>query len=231
MRANVVTKYFWNLKEIHTNPKGFFRKLPVKGGLSGPLAFALVTHWIGAAAQYVWVTVLGGMFSSHFGDLFDIASKVADVDSQGRGSEVIVEMKEKILDWMWGAGSILVDPFWTLASVFFTSFFVFVGARLFVSPGKEGAPEEITFETAIRVVCFGMAPTILTFIPVAGSFLSWIGVIVITVIAAKEIYRLDTGRAIVVGLFPKVVLLACVFMGLGVLMVVLFKFLATAISF
>ena len=41
--SNLVTDYLARLRQILLEPTRFFREMPIDGGLSGPLAFALVT--------------------------------------------------------------------------------------------------------------------------------------------------------------------------------------------
>ena len=130
--------------------------------------------------------------------------------------------------WIWGAGSIIADPFLTLAYFFFISFLVFLGARIFVTPGKNGAPREITFESALRIVCYGMTSAILAVLPLFGGPVAYIYQIVVSVIGAREVYRIDNGRASLVALFPQVLLFGILMMVFFAITVAVIKFFATA---
>ena len=107
---------------------------------------------MGAAAAFVWRLFIGGAIGGYFDRMMRMAGDVAEVDNPGRNAQ-LMEMSERMKHWIWGAGSIIADPFLTLAQIFFISFLVFLGARIFVTPGKNGAPREITFESALRIVC------------------------------------------------------------------------------
>jgi len=138
------------------------------------------------------------------------------------------EMRDRILHWIWGAGSVIADPFFTLASILFTSLFVFAGARILVTPGKNGAPQQITYESALRIICFGMSPAILAVLPIAGPVVAGICVAIVTVIGAREVYRISYGRAVIVALFPKILFLGILLLGLLFVAVVVFKIFASA---
>ncbi|MBC7691039.1 MAG: YIP1 family protein [Methylotenera sp.] len=222
-----IRAYFADLSAILIRPTAFFRTLPVTGGVVTPLVFALVTHWVGAALEFLWKGAIGGLVQGYFQSLFKVFDSVSDIDSPGR-SAVMGEVRDRVIHWIWGAGSVLIDPFLTLASILFTTFFVFLGARLLVNPNKNGAPSEITFETALRVICYGLAPSILAGIPIVGGIISSIFVAIVTIIAAREIYRVSTTRATVVALFPKILLLSLVAGGMFLILLVIFKVMAAS---
>src|SRR5579859_4135627 len=52
--------YFGTLWEITIHPSRFFSKMPLTGGTAGPLAFALITHWLGSALAFLWKLAIGG---------------------------------------------------------------------------------------------------------------------------------------------------------------------------
>lgn len=205
--SNLVEQYFQDLWQIITRPTLFFRRMPLSGGLSHPLAFALITHWLGSAAAFLWRGMFGEGLRDVFNRFFRIASDVVEIDGADPQFQW-VEAKDRIIHWFWGVGSVITDPFLTLASILFTSFLVYLAARIFVTPGRKGAPREISYESAVRLICFGMSPSILAAIPLVGNGVASICVIIVTVIGAKEIYRISTGRAIVVALFPKLAYVA-----------------------
>ena len=220
-----ITKYFRTLFQIVFRPVQFFRHMPTSGGVSGPLAFALITHWIGSACEFLWRSMIGGRVAKFFSDMFQVAGDVADVDHPGR-SVMIDQVREQLVHWFWGAGSIVADPFLTLASILFTSLFVFVGARILITPGRAGVPREITFESALRIVCFGLSPAIIAAFPLVGGAISAVWILVVTVIGAREVYKIGTGRAIVVALFPKLLFLGILLTGLVLFMAMIIKIIA-----
>lgn len=217
--------YFERVWKILTHPSAFFRTMPVRGGVSGPLAFALITHWMGAAVAYIWRIFIGGAVSGYLDRIMRMAGDVAEVDNPGRNAQ-IMEMADRMKHWVWGTGSIIVDPFLTLMQIFFISFLVFLGARIFVTPGKNRAPREITFESALRIVCFGMTPAILAVLPLFGGPIAYIYQVVVSVIGAREVYKIDNGRASLVALFPQVLLFGFVMLLFLAAAVAIIKFFA-----
>ncbi len=210
MNSNPVSRYFEQVWWILTRPTSFFRQLPLSGGVVGPVSFALITHWLGSAFGFLWNLILGKFLgfqlSALFSDAVDFAGHLAEVDHPGRHAQ-FVETAERVRDWFLGASSVLLDPAFTFAKILIASFFVFLGARIFVTPGKNNAPGEISFESALRIVCYGLTPSILVAFPLIGGFVSSILVFYITLIAAKEAYRISSARAMWVAFFPQLLIL------------------------
>jgi hypothetical protein len=232
-----VVDYARALKKVLFEPAQFFRELPVSGGLGGPLAFALVTHWIGSLLNYFWSAVtpdmsghllknLSTQFSSQFSQ-FD----TGNIDSAGRMTDHWAQMVgagQKVAGWLWGASSILLDPFFTLVSILFFSFFIFIGARLFVNPTPQTTgkfPQGVTYESALRVVAFGMSPAIFAGFPFLGTFIAkFIYIPIVTIIGARELYRVSNGRAVLIALFPEILFWGIIAIGAFVVVLFFLKF-------
>jgi hypothetical protein len=224
-----IQRYFLDVWRILTQPSLFFRSLPLQDGLSGPLCFALVTHWVGSALGFLWRSLMGGAIQHWFQNLFRMSGEVIEVDLPSRSGHWNL-VRERLLDWFFGVGPVIADPFITLISILFTSFLVFLGARLLITPGKEDHPKEISYESAVRLICFGMTPSILNAIPWFGGFLSSIGILIVTVIGAREIYRVRTGKALLIALFPKLLFLGIILIGVLAFTVVFIKLVASFLS-
>lgn len=205
---SIVRSYFRVLWRILRAPRSYFESWSTQGSPDVPsaLSFALVTHWLGAGLAYLWQILFGTVWGDTLSQLLDIAGDVAEIDHPGRGSE-LVAMRDRVLSWFWSAGPVIVDPFLTAIQLCVTALFVYMGARLLVSPGKRGAPKEINYATALKVVCFGSAPAVLAVIPFAGPALAFIGVTWVTIIGARSIYHVSTARGTVIALFPKLLVL------------------------
>jgi hypothetical protein len=226
----MIRAYFRNLQTILLTPSKFFRDMPLTGGLSGPLAFALVTHWIGSSLGYLWSQLAGNIIQHmagrfmHFSSTFSGSGSGNEIDAPARFSQWM-ETKQRLghllAHWMWGAGSVILDPFTTLVAIFFTGTFVYVGARLLVNSSRQS---EVTYESAIRLVAFGMSPAILAAFPFVGSFFAALYVLVVTIIGAREVYRVSNSRALLVALFPKLLFL-------GIIAVGFFVFFSAALTF
>ncbi|MBI2711773.1 MAG: hypothetical protein HYX41_02755 [Bdellovibrio sp.] len=218
----ILQNYFKDLRMILTEPARFFKQLPMKGGLSGPLAFALVTHWIGSTLSYIWKVSLGTAFFKFSHSLFQVLGDVVDLNSPGSGTEFIL-FRDRIFNWITGAGPILIDPFMTLISILFTSFLVFVGARILV-PAEKMRSSEITYESAVRIVAFGLTPAILAALPLVGGIVSYLLTLLVTIIGAKEVYQVSTARGVTIALFPKLLFLGIMAMGLSLVLFTLLRF-------
>lgn len=226
--SNPVSRYLKTVWQVLTHPTRFFAAMPIRGGVAGPLAFALITHWVGEAMGFMWRMTLGGAASESFDRMFKMAEDASDIDSLGRHSQLI-EMGERVKHWFWGAGSVIADPFLTLLRIFFISALVYIGARILVTPGRDGAPSEIRFESALRIVCFGLTPSILSAIPLLGGVISSFYIVAVTIIGAREVYRIGNGRAMLVALWPQFLMLALFWLTLMAGMLLMFKFFASAL--
>lgn len=207
-----IQKYFQTLREVLFHPVLFFQKIPTRGNFVEPLIFALVTHWIGSALRY-WVE-LG--FStqtriSSWGKLFQF-SRDMDIDQMSRGQQ-LSDLQNKLSDWLLGVGHVLLDPFFSLFSLIMGAIFIYAGARILVSPGKDGQLEDISFESALRIICFSSAPLLFGFIPFLGPFFSNLFSSLLCIIGAREVYRISLGRALIVALFSKLIFIGILLFG------------------
>lgn len=214
----LVRNYFSDLWQILRHPRLFFRKMPVQGGMARPLCFALVTHWLGASLGYLGQISFGISTHRFFENLFQPreSSRFGD---PGIDQLSLNQAREKILEWIFGTGPIIADPFLTLCSILFTAALVFIGARILVSLNKTHP----TYESAVRILCFGLTPSILKGIPFVGPFAAPLWVLGVTIIGVKEVYQVQTARAFVIALFPKILFLGTILMGVMVFLMLFFK--------
>jgi hypothetical protein len=228
--ASLLKNYVNDVKTILLQPSQFFKNVPLKGGMSGPLTFALVTHWIGSAFSYLWALLAGGAIQNLVGRYVHFTSQSSlsgDIDSPARVSHLF-EAQQKIAQvfwhWFWGTGSIILDPFMTLFSIFFTAFFVYVGARLFVNSLRQN---EVTFESAVRLIAYGLTPAIIAVFPFLGAFVAAIYILVVTIIGAREMYQTSNSRALLIALFPKLLFFGIIALGFFAVLAFMFKLLVS----
>ena len=196
-----IQNYFQMLGQILLRPKKFFSTVSLTGGLSGPLAFALISHWLGAAFSLIWTLMFSDPVGSFFHQVFNAAQNMQLMDSN----------YPSLGGWVWNAALVIADLIITLVQIFITSLLVFIGARIFITPGQNGAPNEISFESIVRLIAYARTPMILTALPFMGSFIGYVYVFVLTVIGAKEIYKISTGRAVFITIFPTFAVFLLVF--------------------
>jgi hypothetical protein len=225
---NPVTQYFLTLKALLTQPTLFFRNLRRPVGMVAPLFFGIVTSWIGSALEYLWITGFGRFFQSRLSDVMHALEKTSEIDSSGQ-TEALLAMRERFMNWMFGVGSVLVDPFKSCAKILFLSFFVWVAARIFgnlLAHDENGQPipeaemrERFSYESAVAIIGFSMAASLFKGVPILGGLIAGTFAAVIAIIGARETYKVGGGRATVIALFPYLLLwgaiLATMFAFLG----------------
>ncbi len=209
--SNPIIAYFKTLKSILTQPTLFFRNLKRPTGLVAPLLFGMVTNWIASALEYLWFTGLGKFFGTRLSDIFRSLDKSAEIDSSGQASALLA-MREKMIDWMFGVCSVIVDPFKTCAQILFLSFFVWIGARIFAKLTPD-AEERLSYESAVSIVGYSLAASLFKGVPVVGGLIAGIFIVMISIIGARETYRVSSGRALVIALFPTLLFWGLIFAG------------------
>lgn len=220
---SLIREYGTSVYAILTRPTDYFRKLPRNGSIPGALAFALVSHWLGSALSYLWKIIIGGHIRNTVAPIFQLVIQVLGLEDS-RHTEGYSNARDQVVQWIWGSGPVIMDPFFALVRILFTAAFVFAGARILV-PRRQ----TVDFESSLRVVAYGMTPAILAGLPIFGGPISTLLVMIVTVIAAREVYRIPTGRAIVVGLFPQVLFLAIIAAGAFFFLVLAFKLIASSL--
>jgi hypothetical protein len=232
----MIHNYFLQLWTILAHPSRFFRELSQqevlvprtsetpeseslqKNPIAGPIAFALVTHWLGAACNYLWHLAIGGSITDFFQKLMLRAGDSIQFDNPGQHAQLF-QLQDQVTGWFMSAGSIIADPFLTLFSIFFTSSLVYVGARIFVP-----RQTSVNYASAVKIIAFGMTPSILAAIPALGGFIAPFYTIIVTIIGAREMYHISNARAFVVALFPKVLFIGLLTFGFLFFAITLFQF-------
>jgi hypothetical protein len=219
-----IKEYFTTLYALHTRPTVFFQNLLTSPrSMAFALTFAVVTHWIGSALGYLWQAALGRAVMDRMSggmQIFDQMSAMAPPHQV----ESLMAYREKAFHWLWGTGSVLIDPFKTLITILVISFFIWIASRLFAEKNQR-------YDTAVTLVSLGMAPSILQGVPLVGTFVSSIFIFVVTLIGARELYRVQSGRALLIVLFPQILFLLLVLAALGVLFYFFLSLFTSVISF
>jgi hypothetical protein len=207
---SLIHLYWKTVKEVLTRPRSFFRNLPSQGGMSTPLAFALVTHWISSVLGYLWSLQFRSISSSW---LEQILSEVSDdIDYSGK-SAFMDQTKHILSEWFSGLGAVILDPFLVLVNILVSAFFVYIAARIFVTPGRHDRPEVIRYEAAVKIISYGLTPSVLIGVPLIGSMLSAIYTFFLTIIGVSAYYRVSTLRGMLIYLFPKVIIFGIIALG------------------
>lgn len=207
-----IIRYFQTLKALLTGPTQFFRDLPRPVSIATPLLFGIITNWIGSALEYLWYAGLGKAFETRIADIMDAFQKTAEIDSTGQ-TRTLLAMQEKFTGWAFGVGAVLVDPFFTCLKILFLAFFIWLAARLFASLAQSDIGERLSYESAVSIVGYSLAASIFKGIPLLGGLIAGVFAMAISVIGASQTYRVGTGRAILIALFPMILLWSLVIAG------------------
>lgn len=216
--GQIVTDYFAKIRRILGQPRAFFASLPLSSPIGGPLAFALITHWIAAGLDFLITRGLG------MGTLSDAIMRLNlgdDIDTPAR-SEVLTRMKAQLADWLSSSALVITAPFWTLAWLLFSAFWIWVASRL-LAKQPAGSPRA-TYGSAVRLLCFATTPVLFSCVPGVGGLIVAVYSVILTVIGAREIYQVSTERAVVIALFPRILAMVAI-------MGTLFLLLALAAGF
>lgn len=194
--------YFGKIRRILFAPQEFFASLPPRESLGQVLAFALVTHWFGSAIAFL-VNMGAGVDRT-------ILRMVEMLYRDNPGA--LEQLRQnadysRFMTWFQGAGTILLDPFFVLVSLLFSSIVLFVFVRLLISENDEhGAPRELSFENCMRIASYALTAELFRIIPFVGGMIAWVYGLVLSIVGVSALFRVTGGRASAVVLLPKLVL-------------------------
>lgn len=217
----LLERFFRVSFELLFNPGKFFERTHPQGGIKLPILFAIATHWIAAAASFGWGETLLKTIRNNFSELFLLMNDAHEFGSpDGRESlsqeawEHLAQIKAQLLPWFWGASSVLLSPFKTLGLVAWAAFFLFVASRLLVPLDPE---RPVTWRSSIRIACFSRTAILWSLIPVLGPFVGQAMIVVTTIVAVRKTYKISNLRAVMIALFPQLLFLGILLVGLGLI--------------
>jgi len=181
-----VAALFETTKDVLATPAEFFRRMPVTGGIGGPLLYALILGYLGVVISALYDTV----FRTVMGDPFA---------GWGRRGEL-----ERILPLLEGGSSFL---FQLILGPFLILFVTFVASGIYHLVLLLLGGANRGFEATFRVVCFGQAADVLVLIPFCGSLVAVVYYVVVAIIGLAEAHGTSRGTAAAAVLLP--ILLAC----------------------
>jgi hypothetical protein len=161
-------------------PSEFFRKMPVTGGLTDPLLYALIVGMIGLMFSYFWQILLQGAIE----------------DTMFPGMKAIAG--QHMLRGIGMAVLAFFSPFLVILWLFICSGVLHLFLMM-VKGARSG------FEATFRVVAYGSSTNLFLIIPFCGSIFAGVWAIVITIIGLREAHETTGGKAAVAVFFPIVV--------------------------
>lgn len=214
----LLTRFWRSVWEIIFTPAKFFSAnagtLLSSESLSTALAFAVIVQWLASFFNFLWRMTVGAALQSRFADLFHIAG---DVMQGGPGvAESLEQMRGRVIEFLFGAGAIVLTPFTTILKLVFSALLVHAAIRFFT---KDSPERPHSYGTTLKILAYASAPWILCVIPGVGILLAYLLGFIAAVIGLREVYRTTTFRAVLAVVFPELLLLAFF---AGILVVFLF---------
>jgi hypothetical protein len=212
---------FWTtLRDIILRPSKFYSEqaagLVSDGGLSSALAFAVIVQWLASFFNFLWSSTAGVVMQSRVNDLFYIAGDVMHADP--RIAESLDHLRQRAVDFLFGAGAIILTPFTAILKLSIVALFVHAAVRFFM---KEHTDRPHRYSTTLKILAYANGPWILCVIPGLGVLAAWILAFFASVAGLREVYRTTNGRALLAILFPELL-----FMAVVATMIAVFLFLA-----
>ena len=172
-----VNGLFRTVKDTLFRPSEFFRTMPVAGGLTDPLLFALIIGMAGLMFFNFWDVLLHDSMQSFMSPELRAASERNVF--HGRGAPFAAVM----------------TPFFLILWLFIVSGLLHL-FLLMVRGAKAG------YEATFRVVGYGVSPFVFLVIPACGMPITALWVMTIAVIGLKEAHETSGGKAAFAVLFP-----------------------------
>lgn len=173
------------LKTSLFSPADFFRKMPVSGGMTDPILYALIIGMIGMLFLYLWNIMFEGMLLSYVPSAFKTMP----------GQDIFQTIGLAVIA--------VAAPFMIIIGLFVWSGIL----HLFLMMVR-GA--QAGFEATFRVASYSYGPAILYVIPFCGGLIAGIWSLVMVIIGLKEAHTTTGGKAAFAVLAPFVLCCAVV---------------------
>jgi hypothetical protein len=170
------------LKTVLFNPSEFFRKMPVTGGLTDPLLYALIVGMVGMMFLYLWQVLFKGVAQNF----------MPSGMTQAAGPHMLQGVDMAVLTFL--------TPFLIIIGLFISTGILHLFLMM-VKGARAG------YEATFRVLAYGYSANIFFIIPICGSFIGGIWALVLTIIGLKEAHEIGGGKAALAVFLP--VLLCC----------------------
>ena len=192
--SNPLESFADTVRRVVLQPVGFFAALPRSGSLLNPLIFALICTVISA--------ILGGILRlAGVGEGFVAGYGLQVPENQGLGEFI---------------GSVIFAPIGGVIGVFVVAGIGQLVIRLVVGATNSG------FGATFRVASYTGVTSLVSWIPIIGGILALYG-IYLAVVGIREMHGTTTGKAVIVVLFPVILILLLTLLGVLVAGAVFFS--------
>jgi hypothetical protein len=170
------------LRDTLFRPAEFFRRMPVTGGLTDPLLYALIVGMVGLMFSYLWQIVMRGTMQDM------VPGMSGEYMFRGIGIAALA----------------FLSPFLLIIGLFVSAGILHVCLML-VKGTKSG------FEATFRVVSYGYGANIFMVVPFCGGFIAAIWGIVLAIIGLREAHETTGGKAAFAVFLPAIVCCGLIF--------------------
>ena len=213
--------YFRITWEILFSPARFFENARLEGGVFFPVLYALSLHGIAAWGSYTWKQALNIPLHKYLADLGLIIQDAHEMGfpegREERGQvfwETLLKLKQSALTWFWQSSSIWLAPLKALASLGWATLILYIGALLLLPRAHRPL---VSWRGSLRLASFTTVPVLWGLIPVVGPLIHHTMAFATTWISLKNTYKISDLRAGLIALFPLLLFLGILFLGLGIL--------------
>ena len=183
-------------QQVLMSPADFFARMPIQGGVGGPLLYAVIVGYVGLAAATLYNLVFNTMmFSSgltRFGRYGNF-ERIAPFLHSGIGT----------------AAQLILGPIWIVIGLFIGAGILHLALLVLGGANRD-------FEATFRVTAYSHAVSLMNLVPICGGFIGVIWWIAVASIGLAAAHQTDQGRAIAAVLLPLVLFCCCCGLGFAV---------------
>jgi hypothetical protein len=181
--------------QVLTGPEAFFQRMPVTGGITGPLVYGLIIGYVGLVAS----TLYNLVFHMAFGGFGGLARQSGPL--------------ERLAPFLEGGaslvGNLVFGPVVIVIVLFVWSGIVHLMLLLLGGANRD-------FEATFRVASYSQATSILQIVPVCGSLAAFVYWIVVQVIGVAHAQGITKGKAAAAVLVPMLLVCCCCALAIGI---------------
>jgi hypothetical protein len=185
------------VQQVLTSPEGFFRAMPVTGGIGDPLLYGLIVSYIGLAAAAVYNAVFNVTFGSALSSLGDRPEVARFLPFLEGGLGLV--------------GNLVLGPFIIVIGLFIWSGILHL-LLLLLGGGARG------FEGTFRVVAYASTTNLIQIVPLCGGLIGAVYGIVLAIIGLAAAHGDSKGKTAAAVLIPLVLCCCCLVAGVMVVM-------------
>lgn len=183
-------------QEVLLRPADFFARMPVTGGVGGPLLYAVILGYLGLVAATVYNMVFRSIVGSGF---HRFGGRMAELE----------RLRHYLEGGVGAVVQLVTGPLWIVIGVFVAAGILHVLLMVVGATPRD-------FEATFRVVAYSHAVSVLGLVPFCGSVIGFVWWVVVTTLGLRTVHRTSTAQALIAVLLP-VFLCCCCCVGLAFL--------------